>query len=156
MVKRVAPRSRADVEEDADVGVESLAEGTKDDLTRHDSLLCAFKAQVGIERDLRRILVDVRLYRPVVDVVLGDAVLIDAHGGQSVQSAGVDLVSSTTIFCQPASPQVRDLEREQKWAIFFITACIVRVKQISSSLYMVTQMNSSVSRVVRPILCRSL
>ncbi|RDA85125.1 hypothetical protein CP532_1559 [Ophiocordyceps camponoti-leonardi (nom. inval.)] len=173
VVEGVAPRSRADVEEDADVGVERLTEGveepavrvelalvllleTEDDLTRYDALLCALEAQVGVERYLRRILVHVRLYGPVIDVVLGDAVLIDAHGGQGVQRAGVDLVPSTTIFCQPASPQVRDLEREQKWAIFFMTACIVRVKQISSSLYMVMQMNSSVSRVVRPILCRSL
>ncbi|RCI08911.1 hypothetical protein L249_4922, partial [Ophiocordyceps polyrhachis-furcata BCC 54312] len=111
VIEGVAPRSRADVEEDADVGVERLAEGveepavrvelalvllleTEDDLTRHDALLCAFEAQVGVERHLRRILVHVRLHSPVVDVVLGDAVLIDAHGGQGVQRASVDLVSS--------------------------------------------------------------
>lgn len=63
---------------------------------------------------------------------------------------------ATTIFCQPVSPQVRDLLREQKCEIFFMTACMVRVKPTSSSLYMVTQMKSSVSRSVRPMVCRSL
>ena len=62
----------------------------------------------------------------------------------------------TTIFCQPSSPQVRLLLRLQKWLMFFMTACMVRVKPYSSSLYMVTQMNSSVSRVVRPMFWRSL
>lgn len=40
--------------------------------------------------------------------------------------------------------------------MFLITPCIVRVKSISFSLYIVTQMKSSVSRSVAPIFCRSL
>lgn len=64
--------------------------------------------------------------------------------------------TQTTIFCQPSAPQVRDLVRLQKWAMFFITACMVLVKPISSSLYMVTQMKSSVSLIVLPMFWRSL
>jgi hypothetical protein len=62
----------------------------------------------------------------------------------------------TTIFCHPSSPQVRLRLRLQKWLMFFMTACMVRVKPYSSSLYMVMQMNSSVSRAVLPMHWRSL
>lgn len=40
--------------------------------------------------------------------------------------------------------------------MFLITPCIVRVKSISFSLYMVTQMKSSVSRAVLPMFCLNL
>jgi hypothetical protein len=65
-------------------------------------------------------------------------------------------MTQTTIFCQPSLPQVRDLVREQKWAMFLMMPCMVRVNSISPSLYMVTQMKSSVSRMVGPMFWRNL
>src|ERR1700733_13274296 len=65
-------------------------------------------------------------------------------------------MTHTTIFCHPSFPHVRDFVLEQKCAMFLMMPCIVLVKSISFSLYMVTQMKSSVSRDVLPMFCRSL
>lgn len=39
----------------------------------------------------------------------------------------------TVIFFHPSGPQVRDRSRPQRYAMFFITPCIVRAKRTSSS-----------------------
>lgn len=108
MVQSGAGGAGADVEQDADIRVERLAEGVKepavrvelllvllleaeDHLAGHDALLGALELQVRVERDLRRVLVHVRLDGLLVDVVLCDAVLVHAHGGEGVEGARVNL-----------------------------------------------------------------
>lgn len=109
VVQRVAAGPRADVEQDAHVRVQRLAEcveeppvrvqlalvpllEAEDHLAWHDALLGALELEVGVEAHLRRVLVHVRLHGLVVDVVLGDAVLVHAHGRQRVERARVDLL----------------------------------------------------------------
>lgn len=111
VVEGIPARPRAHIQQDADVGVEGLPEGveeppmrvqlplvpllqTEDHLAGHDALLGPLELQVRVERHLRRVLVHVSLHGPLVDVVLGDAVLVHAHGGQRVESAWVDLLPS--------------------------------------------------------------
>ena len=111
MIERVVPRLGTDVEQDADVGVERLSEGveeppmrvqlflvllleTENHLARHDALLGALEPKVRVKTDLRGILVYVGGDLSLVDEVLGDAILIDAHGRQSIQGPCMDLTSA--------------------------------------------------------------
>jgi len=56
------------------------------------------------------------------------------------------LTMQTTTFFHPSLPQVLDRSLEHKCAMFFITPCIVRQNNSSSSLYMVRTIKSSVRR----------
>lgn len=108
VVQRVAARLRTDVEQDAHIRVQGLSERvetptmrvellvvllleTEDHLARDDALLCALELEVGVERDLGGILVHMCLDGSLVDVVLGDAVLVHAHRRQGIQRSRVDV-----------------------------------------------------------------
>ncbi len=100
----------ADVEQDAHVRIEGLAEGVEepavrvelllvllleaeDHLAGDDALLGALELEVRVERDLGGVLVHMRLDGLLVDVVLCDAVLVHAHGSERVERTGVDLLA---------------------------------------------------------------
>lgn len=114
VIQRVVAGLGPDVEQNAHVGAEGLAKGVEEpamgiefllvffleaenNLARHDALLGALEFEIGIQRDLGGVFVHVGRHLARVDQILGDAVLIDAHGGESVQGSGMDF-----------SPPVRD------------------------------------------------
>lgn len=67
---------------------------TEDHLAGDNTLLCALELQVRVERDLGRILVYVCLNSPLIDIILGDTVLVNPHSCQGIQCARVDVPTS--------------------------------------------------------------
>jgi hypothetical protein len=111
MVERGSARTSTDIEQDADVGIESLAKcveepsmrveltlvlllETEDHLARNNTLLSALELKIGIEGDLSCVFVNVGLNSAVVDIVLCDTVLVNTHGSKGIQGARVNLLAA--------------------------------------------------------------
>lgn len=67
---------------------------TKNDLAGNNAFLCAFELEVRIKRYLCGIFINMSLHSPVVDVILRNAVLVNAHCGQGIQRAWVNLLTA--------------------------------------------------------------
>lgn len=102
MVERSARRLCADVEQDADIGVENASEcieepamrvdflcvfllETKDDLDGDNALLSSTAFEIRVDTDLGSILEDVRRDFLPIDHVLHNAVLVAAHDPEGSQ-----------------------------------------------------------------------
>lgn len=111
MVQRGTTRTSTDIEKDADIGIQRLAEGveapsvrvelalvllleTEEQLDRNNALLGTLELEIRVQRHLCRVLVNVSLYSLLVDEVLGDAVLVHTHGGQRVERTGMNLLAT--------------------------------------------------------------
>lgn len=111
MVQCLGPGLCANIEQDADVGVQGASKGvekpsmrvellrvglfqTENHLTRHDALLSALELEVRIQRDLCCVFVDVGRDFALVDVVLGDTLLEASHGSNGVQRTRMDFAAS--------------------------------------------------------------